>query len=115
LHDAAGVLYHDSLAIRRKLNDRLGIALMLHNLAEIAEADGDLDRAIALFIHAARIFRDLQSPFAGASGAALKHLEEQLGAAPFATLRRTVEGTAWENLVQPSTMELPAPQHQLKE
>lgn len=95
--ETARRFYQDSLAIRRTTNDRLGIALMLYNLAEIAEAGGGFWRAIVFYVHAGRIFRDLQSVYACAPDEALAKL--QSGLENYAALRARAEGVGWEDLI----------------
>jgi predicted ATPase/class 3 adenylate cyclase len=98
-HAEARRLYRQSLELRRALRDRVGIALMLFNLAEVAEGEQDPARAVTLYVHAARIFHELGSPFARAADEALRNLAARLGD-PFADLRRAAEGSAWEDRVE---------------
>lgn len=97
-HAEARGLYRQSLELRRALRDRIGIALMLFNLAEAAEHDEDAARAVTLYVHAARIFHELGSPFARAADEALANLAARLGE-PFADQRHVAEGSAWEDWV----------------
>ena len=99
--DPAGArqLYLQSLGLRRALRDRVGIALMLFNLAEVAEREEDWPRAVTLYVHAARIFHELGSPFARAADEALGNLAARLGDR-FADLRQAAEGSAWEEWVE---------------
>jgi tetratricopeptide (TPR) repeat protein len=92
-------LYHESLALYRELGDRHGIAVMLNNLGELAEMDGDRETAAALFLHAERIFRDLQSAFVSVTAASLRRLAEQSSADQWAALQAAAERTSWEELV----------------
>lgn len=103
-HPGALRYYHDSLNLRRALGDRQGIALMLYNLAEIAELEGDHQRAVTLFTHSERIFRELQSAYAGAANEALQLLAAKLDAATFISLRAVAESANWENIVQWSSI-----------
>ncbi len=91
--------YGNSLALRRQLNDRLGIALMLYNLAEIAEIEGNFQSAVTLFVHTQRIFRDLRSAFAGAAQDALESLQTKLGTEAFSSLHCAAESSRWEEFV----------------
>lgn len=93
-------LYRNSLALYRVIGDRHGIAVTLNNLGEVADLAGEVETAIVLFVHAERIFRDLQSAFAAAPAESLQRLAEDLGAARFAALREAAEQTAWEEVVE---------------
>jgi len=80
------------------MNDQLGIALMLFNLAEIAENESDFLRAIVFHVHAGRIFNELQSAFLSASTEALSVMEAKVP--DFAALRAEAEGMGWEELIE---------------
>ncbi|HEX8551662.1 MAG TPA: adenylate/guanylate cyclase domain-containing protein [Abditibacteriaceae bacterium] len=95
---AARDFYLQSLSVRYPLRDSIGIGLMLHNLAEIAEIENDEALAVALFIHAERIFRELGSSYAEAPTAALEKLQAKLGA-QYKLLFQEAQNTAWEELV----------------
>jgi hypothetical protein len=86
-----------SLRLRRELQDPMGTALMLHNLAELAEAENDDARAIALFVHAARLFSQLDSSFEEAPIESLRAIETRLGPA-YAPHREAAEGSDWKPL-----------------
>jgi tetratricopeptide (TPR) repeat protein len=92
-------LYQESLTLYRELGDRHGIAVMLNNLGELAEMDGDRETAAALFLHAERIFRDLQSAFVTEPAASLQRLAEQSGPERWPALRTAAEQISWEELV----------------
>lgn len=89
-------IYQESLSLSRGLGDRYGIARMMHNLGELAELDGEDERPVSLFAHAARLFGELQSPYALDSEEALKRLREKLGSQRFAILQRAAESATWE-------------------
>ncbi|HLJ66609.1 MAG TPA: tetratricopeptide repeat protein [Chloroflexota bacterium] len=55
----AQALHEESLALRRELGDRAGIAASLHGLGTIADRHGDVDRAVALLEEALALRRDL--------------------------------------------------------
>jgi tetratricopeptide (TPR) repeat protein len=101
-HDfaAARRLYQESLALYRRLRDPIGIAVTLNNLAELAEQKGDLQTAIALFVPAERMLRDLHSTHVTFPAASLQRLAEQLGAERFADLRAAAERTSWEQVLE---------------
>jgi predicted ATPase/class 3 adenylate cyclase len=92
-------LYQESLALYRELGDRHGIAVMLNNLGELAEVDGDRETAAALFLHAERIFRDLQSAFVSEPAGSLQRLAERVGPERWPALRAAAEQASWEDLV----------------
>jgi predicted ATPase/DNA-binding SARP family transcriptional activator len=98
-HAEARRLYQESLALYRSLRDPIGIAVSLNNLAELAEQEGDLLTAIALFVPAERMLRDLQSTHVTFPAASLQRLAEQLGAERFTDLRAAAERTSWERIV----------------
>jgi non-specific serine/threonine protein kinase len=58
-HAAARPLFEESLAIRRELGDRQGIAESLNNLGEVAQAQGDHAAARALHEESLAIRREL--------------------------------------------------------
>lgn len=91
-------LYLQSLELRRVLRDRMGIALMLYNLGEVAEQEADFPRAIILFVHAGRIFRELGSAYASAPVEALSRVQAQLGEA-YRPLLAEAGQTSWEEMV----------------
>jgi predicted ATPase/DNA-binding SARP family transcriptional activator len=97
---AARRRYRESLALRRSLRDPQGIAMMLNNLGELAELDGDAETAVALFFHAERLFRELQSAHVAAPADALQRLAAQVGEARWKELRGAAEQTTWEEVVQ---------------
>src|SRR5207244_11469802 len=86
-------LYEESLRLYQALGDPVGVALMCHNLGEIAEQDGDAAAAVRLFFHAERIFRELQSAYAGAPAEALARLTDAMCAQPFTQPRREAQRT----------------------
>lgn len=96
---AARDFYQESLAQRQTLSDRLGIAVLLNNLAELAEAAQDAATAIALYVHAERIFRELQSHLASEPSWALQRLSKELGTRHWVELRLAADETSWEELV----------------
>jgi tetratricopeptide (TPR) repeat protein len=102
-HAEARRLYQESLALYRSLRDPIGIAVSLNNLAELAEQEGDLLTAIALFVPAERMLRDLQSTHVTFPAASLQRLAEQLGAERFTDLRAAAERTSWERIVGEGT------------
>ena len=59
---AARGLYEHSLALRRRLDDRLGVAAALVGLGNLAALQGDLAAARSQFEEAAAIGRDLDQP-----------------------------------------------------
>ncbi len=69
---AAQGLYEHSLALRRRLEDRLGVAAALVGLGNLAALQGHLAQAAAKFSEAATIGRELDQP--GALAAALTNL-----------------------------------------
>jgi hypothetical protein len=91
---AARTLYRESLELRRGLRDRVGIALMLYNLAEIAEnqTEPELKRAAILYVQAHRLFRELGSPFVSAASEAVQNLA---GHQDFESWRREAEDANW--------------------
>ena len=95
---AARRLYEESLSHYRALGDRPGAALLFHNLGEIAEQDGENARAVLFFVHAERIFRDLQSPMAAAPAEALGRLATAMGADSFAAARHVADATDAETI-----------------
>ncbi len=98
-HITARRFYHESLAIYRALRYPYGIAVTLNNLGELAELNGDLQTAIALFIHAQRLLHDLHSVDERIPAEHLQRLAEQTGAERFADLRRAAEQRTWEEMV----------------
>jgi predicted ATPase/class 3 adenylate cyclase len=106
-HNAGGLagarrLYAESLALRRTLRDRWGIAVMLNNLGELAEANRDEAAAIALFVHAERIFRELQSALVTVPANSLQRLADKLGPERWVELRAIAEQKGWEEVVDSS-------------
>src|SRR5262249_51664804 len=97
---AARRRYRESLALRRRLSDRHGIAMMLNNLGELAELAGDVMTAVALFLHAERIFRELQSAHVAAPADVLQRLAAQVGEPRWEALRGAAERTTWEEVIQ---------------
>jgi predicted ATPase/class 3 adenylate cyclase len=93
-------LYDASLALRRDLRDRYGIAVMLNNLGELAEAEGDLPTAVALFVHAERLFHDLQSADERTPAEHLQRLTDQWAPDRLAEARQAAEGTTWEEILK---------------
>ncbi|HEX3621550.1 MAG TPA: tetratricopeptide repeat protein [Acidimicrobiales bacterium] len=61
-YGAARGLYEHSLALRRRLDDRLGVAAALVGLGNLAALQGELRQAGAQFAEAAAIGRDLDQP-----------------------------------------------------
>jgi Flp pilus assembly protein TadD len=96
----ANRLYHESLVLYRAVRYPYGIAIILNNLGELAEVNGDPSTAIAFFLHAQRILRDLQSADERIIAEHLQRLREQLGAERFAELRQAAERTKWEEIVE---------------
>jgi hypothetical protein len=94
-------LYEESLRLSQSAGDSQGIALMCHNLGELAEQDGDAPGAVRLFYHAERIFRELQSAYAAAPTEALTRLSEAVGAEAFTHARREAEQTRIEVIYPP--------------
>jgi predicted ATPase/class 3 adenylate cyclase len=92
-------LYRESLALYRAVGEPYGIAVMLNNLGEIAEAEGDLETAVRLLVHAERILRELRSIYATEPAASLKRLAEQTGPERWAVLRAEAERMPWEDVV----------------
>jgi predicted ATPase/class 3 adenylate cyclase len=66
-HPAARALYEQSLAIRRELGDRFGIAASLNNLGIVVCKQGDYPAARALYEESLAINRELGYPFGIAS------------------------------------------------
>jgi hypothetical protein len=73
-------LYQESLALCRELRNDQGVAVMLNNLGELAEVEGDVPTAVGLLVHAERIFRDARSAHVAVPAASLDRLAQQLGA-----------------------------------
>ena len=97
---AARSSYLDSLTLRRALGDRHGIGMMLNNLAELAEASADVERAVLLFRHAERIFRELESTHAAVPAEALQRLSAPLEAERWRELLAQADVMTWEEVVQ---------------
>jgi non-specific serine/threonine protein kinase len=60
-YSAALAFLEKSLALRRQLGDRLGIADSLHGLGRVASRQGDFKRAAALFGEALALFTELRT------------------------------------------------------
>jgi hypothetical protein len=73
---------------------------MLHNLGELAVRADDMLRSLALFIHAERILRGLQSPLIAEPAQAQQNLREQLGERRYAALHHEAEQMAWEDIIR---------------
>ena len=91
--------YCKSLKLRRNLRDPLGTAVMLFNLAEVAEIKNDYEISILLFIHAGRIFEELQSAYAAAPTEALERIQEKIGGETYMDLYQRAEKRAWEEVM----------------
>jgi predicted ATPase len=95
----AGRLYRESLAGYRTHRYPYGIAVMLNNLGELAELAGEVEVAAALFTHAERMLRELQSADARHPADSLSRLAGQLGEERWVQLQTKLQGTTWEELV----------------
>ena len=58
-YTAAGALYEESLAIRREMGDKVGVALSLFNLGNVALAQGEYAKARALNDDCLRLNREM--------------------------------------------------------
>jgi hypothetical protein len=72
---------------------------MLNNLGEVAELDSDIPSAIALFVHAERIFHLLHSRHARIPTESLECLATQMEPQRWAELRARAEAITWEEAV----------------
>jgi predicted ATPase/DNA-binding SARP family transcriptional activator len=61
-YEAATALFEESLAIERRMQDRLEIAWSLHQLGHVASDQGDFERARTLYDESLAIFRELDDP-----------------------------------------------------
>ncbi|MGV3722658.1 MAG: hypothetical protein ACO1SX_17285, partial [Actinomycetota bacterium] len=77
------------------------IAVMLFNLGEIAETEDDTSTAVQLFIHAERLFRELNSALVAEPASSLERLAERLGAEQFSALAEAARTHSWESLIYP--------------
>lgn len=91
--------YLESLALVRSLGDRFAIAVELNNLGELAEVDTDLETAIALFVHAEKMFRELQSTHVQIPAGHLQRLAGEIDEETFAALRGKAEQSRWEDVM----------------
>jgi len=73
------------------------VAIMLHNLAEMAAEDGSYETAVTLYTHAEKIFRDLGSVYAGEAARGLCDLAEKMGRDQFDAHHRRADTTRWED------------------
>jgi predicted ATPase/class 3 adenylate cyclase len=97
--DGARTRYHESLALRRSIGDSAGIAVLLNNLGELAEEAGDFESAIPLFLHSARIFRELRSGHAAIPATASARIQMQLSPARWEELTKSAEAVTWEAIL----------------
>ena len=96
--DRARELYAAALAASRALRDRHAVAVLLNNLGELAEAEGRVAEAAACFVHARRMFEDLQSAFAPVAAQGLERLAALCAPEAWRELEARAERARWEEL-----------------
>jgi len=62
-YEEAERLYNESLAIKKELGDREGIAKSLYNLGKIQQDRKNYEEAIQALSEAASVFEELKSPY----------------------------------------------------
>lgn len=92
--------YLASLSLSSSLGDRPVIAVTLHNLGELADQVGETGTAVALFSHAARMLREVQSTYASVPEEWLERIAARLGSEEFGKLRAASEAQSWQEVVE---------------
>lgn len=99
-YTAAKSRYRECLQIWHELGDRAGVAMALHNLGEVAVAEGKIDTALPLLTTAAKIFREIGSPFSAESEKIIQSLSGSPEAQPFVEKLQAAKAIPFEQVLK---------------
>jgi tetratricopeptide (TPR) repeat protein len=102
-YDEAKQLFTESLQMRAELGNKRGIGVLLNQFGRLAKAEGDSQQALLFFLHAARLYEELEaadSKDAVEGQEALAGIQKEIGVQQFERLKQRAEAMDLEQVME---------------